>query len=146
MGWDAIEVQELEGSHAKGGGYGSGEGLVGTLEERLDAGVEGELPAEDAEDEGGGEVAVSLGEGRHTRAVEEVVGVGGGIGDTEEDGEGGGAGGGDGGVRGGLRLCRTLRGRRFMCRVSHSGIDGARVRERGFGHGEIGRLWKSRVK
>jgi hypothetical protein len=76
MGWDAVEVQELEGSHAKGSGDGGREGLVGALEEGLHAGVEGDLPAEDAEDEGGSEVTVGLGESGHAGAVEQVVGVG----------------------------------------------------------------------
>jgi hypothetical protein len=113
VGGDAVEVEELEGSHAECGGDGGGE-RVGTLEEGGDAGVEGDLPAEDAEDKGVGEVAVGLREGGHGGAVEEVVGVGGRVGYTEEDGEGGGAGGGDGGVREGL--CKTLRRCRFSCR------------------------------
>lgn len=54
MGGDAVEVLELEGSHAEGRGDGGGEGEVGALEERLHPGVEGDLPAEDSEDEGGG--------------------------------------------------------------------------------------------
>jgi hypothetical protein len=60
VGGDAVEVLELEGAHAKGGGDGAGEGEVGALKEGLHARVEGDLPAEDAEDEGGGEVAISL--------------------------------------------------------------------------------------
>jgi len=110
VGWDAVEVQELEGSHAEGGGDRGGESLVGALEEGLHAGVEGDLPAEHAEDQGVGEVAVGLGEGGHAGAVEEVVGVCGRVGYTKKNGEGGGAGGGDGGVRRRrLRLCKTLR-------------------------------------
>jgi hypothetical protein len=75
VGGDAVEVLELEGSHAEGGGDLGRKGEVGALEEGLHAGVEGDLPTEDAEDEGGGEVAVGLGEGGHAGAVEEVVGV-----------------------------------------------------------------------
>ncbi len=115
VGGDAVEVEELEGSHAEGGGDGGGEGLVGALEEGLHAGVEGDLPAEDAEDQGGGEVAVGLGEGGHAGAVEEVVGVGGGVGYAEEDGEGGGAGGGDGGVRGAVGAVQNLARRGSFC-------------------------------
>jgi hypothetical protein len=76
VGGDAVEVQELEGSHAEGGGDRGGESLVGALEEGLHAGVEGDLPAEDAENEGGSEVTVGLGESGHAGAVEQVVGVG----------------------------------------------------------------------
>jgi len=138
VGWDAVEMEELEGSHAEGGGDWGGEGLVGTLEEGGDAGVEGDLPAEDSKDQGVGEVAVGLGEGGHAGAVEEVVGVGRGVGYTEEDGEGGGTGGGDGGVYGRLRLCRTLRSARLLCRVLHGWLDAARVGGRGLGHVEMG--------
>ena len=138
VGGDPIQVLELEGSHAEGGGDGGGEGLVGALEEGVHPGVEGDLPAEDAEDQGGGEVAVGLGEGGHAGAVEKVVGVGGGVGDAEKDGEGGGAGGGDGGVRGRLSLCRTLRGMAFLCRVLHRGTGSTRVRSCGFWHVEKG--------
>lgn len=100
MGGDAVQVLELEGSHAQGRGDRVGEGEVRTLEERLHTGVKGDLPAEDAEDEGGGEVAVGLGEGGHAGAVEQVVRVGGGGGDAVEDGEGSLAGGRDGGMTG----------------------------------------------
>jgi hypothetical protein len=134
VGGDAVQVLELEGSHAEGGGDRGGEGLVGALEEGLHARVEGDLPAEDAKEEGGGEVAVGLGEGGHAGAVEEVVGVGGGLGDAEKDGEGGGAGGADRGVRGGLGLCRTLRQRVLMCRVLHRWIASTRVRVGWFWH------------
>jgi hypothetical protein len=139
VGWDPIQVQELEGSHAEGGGDWGGEGLVGTLEEGPDAGVEGELPAEESKDEGVSEVAVGLREGGHAGAVEEVVGVGGGVGYADEDGEGGGTGGGDGGVGGcGLGLCRRLRGSRFLRRVLHRELAAAGVRGGGLGHVGIG--------
>jgi hypothetical protein len=148
VGGDAVEVLELEGSHTEGGGDRGGEGLVGALEEGVHASVEGDLPAEDAKDEGGGEVAVGLGEGGHAGTVEEVVGVGGGVGHAEEDGEGGGAGRADGGVCGRLGLCKTLRGRRIMCRVLHRLFESTRVRVGGLGHVEkggtvknVGGLW-----
>jgi len=107
---------------------------VGALEEGGDAGVEGDLPPEDAEDQGVGEVAVGLGEGGHARAVEEVVGVGRGVGYAEEDGEGGGTGGSDGGVGRSLGLWRSLGWRGFVCRVSHRRLGAAEVRGWGFGH------------
>ena len=47
MGGDAVQVEELEGAEAEGDGDGFGEG-VGALEEGLDQGVEGDLPAEGA--------------------------------------------------------------------------------------------------
>ena len=62
VGGDAIEVKELEGSETESDGDGIGEALVGALEKSADAGVEGDLPAEDAHDEGGGEVAIFGGE------------------------------------------------------------------------------------
>jgi hypothetical protein len=98
VGRNAVEVEELEGTETERDGHGRHEGLIGSLEEGLDASVEGDLPAEDAEDERGRKVAIGLGEGGHARAVEEVVGVRRCGGDTEEDVEGGGAGWGDGGV------------------------------------------------
>ena len=115
MGGDAVEMEELEGSHAEGGGDGGGEG-VGALEEGGDAGVEGDLPAEDAKDEGVGEVAVGLREGGHGGAVEEVVGVGVGVGYADEDGEGGGTGGGDGGVRWAVGAVEKFAGREIWAR------------------------------
>jgi hypothetical protein len=148
VGGDAVEVEELEGSHAEGGGDRRGEG-VGTLEEGGDASVEGDLPAEDAEDEGVGEVAVGLGEGGHAGAVEEVVGVGGGVGYADEDGEGGGTGGSDGGVHRGLRLWRSLGWRGFVCRVLHKRLGAAGVRGWGLGHvGTVGlwNMWMNSVR
>ncbi len=136
MGRDAVEMQELEGSHAEGGCDRGGEGLVGALKEGGDAGVQGDLPAEDSKDEGVGEVAVRLGEGGHAGAVEEVVGVGGRVGYSEKDGEGGGAGGGDGGVRGGLGLCRRLWGAGRLRGVLHRRLGAAGVRRGGLGHGD----------
>jgi hypothetical protein len=55
---DAVHVEQLEGAHAEGESDWFGQALVGTGEEFGDAGVERDLPAEDAHDEGGGEVAV----------------------------------------------------------------------------------------
>ncbi len=106
VGGDAVEVLELEGSHAEGRGNRGGEGQVGALEERLHASVEGDLPAEDPEDEGGGKVAVGLREGRHAGSVEQVVRVRRGGGNAVENGEGGGTGRADGPMSGGGVLHR----------------------------------------
>jgi hypothetical protein len=72
---DAIHVQQLEGAHAQGEGYGFGKALVGTGEEFADAGVEGDLPTEDTHDESGGEVAIFGSERVSNRGVEEFVAV-----------------------------------------------------------------------
>jgi hypothetical protein len=88
-------VEELKGAEAEGESDGLGESLIGTGEEFAKAGVEGDLPAEDAHDEGGGEVAVFRGEGGGARGVEKLVAMALVLADEGEDLEGGGAGGGD---------------------------------------------------
>ena len=95
VGGDAVHVQELEGAEAESEGDRLGEALVGTGEEFGEAGVERDLPAEDAHDQRGGEVAVFRSEGRGARGVEKFVAVAFVGGDEGEDFEGGGAGGGD---------------------------------------------------
>jgi hypothetical protein len=75
VGGDAVEVQELEGSETEGDRDGIGEALVGALEESADAGIEGDLPAEDTHDERGGEVAVFGRESVNARRVKKLVAV-----------------------------------------------------------------------
>ena len=72
---DAVEVKKLEGSETECDGDRLREALVGTLEERLDAGIESDLPAEGAENEGGDEVAVSRRQLRGVGGVKQVVAV-----------------------------------------------------------------------
>jgi hypothetical protein len=89
VGWDAVEVQKLEGSETEGDGYRLGEALLGALEESADAGVECDLPAEDAHDQRGGEVAVVGGELGGVGGVEEIVTVALVLADESKDLEGG---------------------------------------------------------
>jgi hypothetical protein len=70
---DAIEMEKLEGSEAECDDDGLSEALIWALQEWLDAGVEGDLPAERAEHERSGEVAVFRGELCGVRGVQEVV-------------------------------------------------------------------------
>lgn len=72
---DAVEVEELEGSKAERDGDRLCEALVGTLEERLDAGIESDLPAEGAENERGNEVAVFRRQLRGVGGVKQVVAI-----------------------------------------------------------------------
>jgi creatinine amidohydrolase len=72
---DAVEVEELKGAEAKRDRDRLCETLVRALEEALNAGVEGDLPAKGSEDEGGGEVAIFGRELCGVGGVEEVVAI-----------------------------------------------------------------------
>lgn len=72
---DAVEMEKLEGAKAKRDGDRFGKALVRPLQKRLDSGVEGDLPAQRAEHEGGRQVAVFRGELCGMCGVEEVVAV-----------------------------------------------------------------------
>jgi hypothetical protein len=72
---DAIEMQQLEGPEAKGNSYRLSEALFGTLEKSADSGVKRDLPAEDAHDERGGEVAVFGRQASDVRGMKKIVAV-----------------------------------------------------------------------
>jgi hypothetical protein len=91
---DAVHVEELKGSDAQGECDGGGEALVRTLKMAVDTGVEGNLPAEDAHDEGGCKVAVLRRERLGASGVEEFVGVALAISDKGKDLKSNAAGGG----------------------------------------------------
>ena len=63
MGRDAVHVAELEGGEAHGDQSLFGDAGVGAAEKGAETGVEGDLPAQDAEDERGGEGFVGGAEG-----------------------------------------------------------------------------------
>jgi len=139
-------VQQLEGSHTKSSGDLSGEGLVRTLKEGLHACIEGDLPAEDAHDQGVSKVAVGLGKEGHAWAVKEVVGVCGGIGYTDEDVEGGRTRRSDGGLLRRFGLWRTLRRNRISRGFMHSTLCAAGFGRGNIRHVEIGVAVEFRVK
>jgi hypothetical protein len=62
VGWDAVHVQELECTHSESQRDRFGEALIGTGEKFCQAGVECDLPAQNAHDEGRCEVAIFRGE------------------------------------------------------------------------------------
>lgn len=72
---NAIEVKNLESGETQRDGDGLSETLVRPLQERLDARIEGDLPAERTEHECGCEVAVFRGEFCSVRRVQEVVAI-----------------------------------------------------------------------
>lgn len=107
---DAVHVQQLEDAEAQREQGCVVKFGVGALEHGAQYGVELQLPAEDAEDERGGEVAVFGGEAVDGGGVQQVVGVSGAGHDAIEDLDGGVARGRDGGLVTGFHACFRIRG------------------------------------
>ena len=85
---DPVEVYELEGSKAERDGDGFGKPLIGALKERLDTGIQRDLPAKGAEDQRRRKIAVFRRERCRMRRMKKIVAVALSLGNEHENLEG----------------------------------------------------------
>jgi hypothetical protein len=75
MGRDAIEMKELKGSETKCNRHRFGESLIWSLKQRLDAGIERDLPAKSAENKRHCQIAIFRRKFYGMRGMNKVVAI-----------------------------------------------------------------------